>query len=410
MRKLFLYLREWRGTIPGEVTTIRKPMVLFSAPIDARIWREILAGVRAFSGDANGWQVRLVGPAHLTAVINRCQDVAGVIGCIPSRELVETLKGRKIPAVATVDLFPDLDIPLVCQDDEAIGRLAAEECLRRGFVHFGTYGVCVHEFARRRRHGFMARVAEVGHGCVHHSHERGYDPYRLYATPPQEDPALARWLARLPKPAAVFTLNDYFAVHFLEVCAVSGVRVPEDVAVVGVDDEPLWCDLSTPPLASVRTLGEPIGVEAARALQRQMKGDRSPAKPILVAPLSLTLRQSLDILAIDDPAMARALAFLREHAHQAVGVKHILAAAHPLSRRTLESRFEKFLGHGPGEELLRLRLQRAKEMLADPRLSIGQVAERAGLTSLKRFSCVFAQKCGMAPREFRRRLLGSVSE
>ncbi len=384
----------------------RKPksLILFSAAIEDRIWREMLTGVKSRADRIAGCQLRIVSPDFLAAVLREDhRQIDGVIGYLPDRNVLSLLRKRKIPAVATVDLLPHPGVPLVCQDDVKIGRLAAEECLRRGFVNFATYGVETHEFARARERGFTESVTETlpGARIAHYRRMRGYAPSHLHAMPPQTDFGLARWLTRLSKPLVVFALNDYFGAHLMQVCARNDLRVPDEIAVLGADDDPLWCELSDPPLASVRTLGAPIGCTAANLLMRSLDGERISSGSIRLPPLGLTLRRSLDILAIDDLAVARALAFLRNNAHSDIGVKHILAAAHPLSRRTLEIKFKNLLGHGPGAELLRVRIEHARTLLSDPSISVGAVAESCGLKGLKRFSCLFSRKTGMSPSVFR---------
>jgi LacI family transcriptional regulator len=218
------------------------------------------------------------------------------------------------------------------------------------------------------------------------------------------DRAVARWLTLLHKPVGVLAPNDVWAYQLLEVCRQKALRVPDDVALVGVDNDDLLCGLARPPLTSVATPAERVGYEAAALLDRLMaspgRADGAPPLPPL-PPLGVVARQSTDVLMVDDPAVAAAVRFIRERACTPIGVEDLLRAV-PLPRRTLERRFRAALGRGPGEEIRRTRVERARYLLGASRSSMGEVARAAGFADAKHFCVAFRRHTGQSPSSYRR--------
>ena len=195
-------------------------------------------------------------------------------------------------------------------------------------------------------------------------------------------------------------LLTYQAQKLLEVCRELDIAVPEEIAVLGVDNDQLLCELSDPPLSSIICNTQRTGFEAATLLDRMMNGEQIASAPVLVAPLGIQTRQSTDILAIDDPDIATALRFIREHALEGINVADVVRHV-PLSRRVLESRFKKILGRSPHEELTRLKLERIKQLLTETDLSLSEIARRTGFEH-DEYMCVFFRKLeGMPPGQFR---------
>jgi LacI family transcriptional regulator len=215
-----------------------------------------------------------------------------------------------------------------------------------------------------------------------------------------EENDLARWLRGLPKPVGIMASYDIRGQQVLAACRGAGLAVPDEVAVIGVDNDALLCELASPPLSSVIPNAHRAGYEAAALLDQQMAGKRVAATAHLIAPLGIAARQSTDVLAVDDREVARAVQFIREHACEGINVADVLRAV-PLSRRVLEQRFQNLLGRTPREEILQVRLSRVKQLLGETDLPLYLVAERTGFEHVEYLSVVFKRETGRTPSRWR---------
>jgi LacI family transcriptional regulator len=212
---------------------------------------------------------------------------------------------------------------------------------------------------------------------------------------------LCRWLNSLPKPVAIMTCNDVRGQQLIDACQQTNIRVPDQVAVVGVDNDEIVCDFSQPSLSSVELNLKGIGFRAATALNRLMSGQAEP-QLITVEPLGVVTRLSSDMLAVDDPIVAQAVALIREHAYQGINVEQMLDRL-PISRATLERRFAKHFNRSPKEEIMRVRFSCAAKLLRDTDYNLTQVAEMSGCKTAAHLSVVFKTRVGIAPGEYRQR-------
>lgn len=193
---------------------------------------------------------------------------------------------------------------------------------------------------------------------------------------------------------------DYCGRQVLNACRRLGIAVPDEVAVIGVDNDDILCDLADPPMSSVIPNTYRTGYEAAALLARMMAGESVKAEAHLIAPLGVATRQSTDVLAIDDRNIAAAVRFIREHACEGIGVKDVLKAA-PQSRRLLECRFKKLIGRTPHEEIVRVQLNHVKLLLAESDLSLEQISERAGFAHVEYLNAKFHREEGLPPGRYR---------
>jgi LacI family transcriptional regulator len=231
-----------------------------------------------------------------------------------------------------------------------------------------------------------------------------YEPSREVA---QQDWAaleqeIARWLRSLPRPVGVMACYDLRGRQVLDACRRVGLAVPDEVAVVGVDNDELLCSLADPPLSSVQPDARRTGYEAAALLERLMAGAERPrGQAVLVEPLGVVTRRSTDVLAVEDADVSAALRFVRDHACGGIGVKDVLAAV-PLSRRVLEARFRKLLGRSPHAEIARVQFDRVRHLLRETRLPLDEVARRAGFRNGEYLSTAFRRQFGVPPSAYRR--------
>jgi LacI family transcriptional regulator len=210
------------------------------------------------------------------------------------------------------------------------------------------------------------------------------------------------WLDGLPKPVGIMTCNDVRGMQVLESCAARSIPVPDEVAVVGADDDQLLCDLSNPSLSSVSWNLEKAGFRAAELLDAMMTGKKVPSRRIDVEPLWVTARQSTDAVAVEDRDVAAALRFIRQNANRPIGVNHVVAQV-AISRRSLEMRFENCLGRTIRAEIERMRIARTKRLLQETDMAIAKIADAAGFSSLSYLCKVFRRETGETPAQYRRR-------
>jgi LacI family transcriptional regulator len=271
----------------------------------------------------------------------------------------------------------------------------------RRFEHFGYFGSERAGFSRHREKGFAAALQEAGH-TVDACHAEYLPRPASDVSWKQVDRRIGKWLAELPKPVAIMASNDVPARALADMCRQLAVRVPEEVAIVGVDNDEVECRLAHPPISSVQLPSERIGYEAAKLLDRLMAGESPPVEPTFLAPLRVVTRQSTDVFAVEDPDVQRALALIRERCGENIGIDAV--ARHcGTGRRRLERQFRKSLGRTILDEIRRMRIQRASELLVSTNLPTPQIAEKSGFSNARRFAVVFRECTGETPSSYRNR-------
>jgi LacI family transcriptional regulator len=375
--------------------------------------RRILLGIRAYVQTGKPWIFQLGMPsADLNPVLAEW-DPAGVIGYIFTPEHRDQVMALGRPIVNVSSQRLDIALPRVGIENRRVGELAATYFLDRGMHHFAFFGFVKSAYTAERREGYLATLRARGATCDE------YQGAAAAATPPpttstsRAGPAPAgkalrrelesdgRWLRDLPRPCAVFAGDDQRAAYLTEAARVAGVRVPEDVAVLGVNDEELMTGLSNPPLSSIAIPLHRVGYEAAALLDRLLAGEPAPAAPVLLPPVGVVERRSTDVLGIRDEDVRSAVRFIREHVADGINVEDVLRQV-PLSRRALEYRFREALDRTPLEEIQRARVARAKQLLAGTELGMRAVALRSGFANAERLAVVFHQEAGLTPTGYRR--------
>jgi LacI family transcriptional regulator len=362
--------------------------------------RGVLRGIKHYAQRQPHWVLVPLDAEALTLPALRVLRPTGLIAHVFSEALAETLRALRRPVVNTSAVLADLAFPRVGVDHVAVGRLAAEHLRESGLRHFGFVGHPRHFYATQREVGFRQGLGSWG-GSLACYYER---PARSYPQRGQLlalDEGLQRWLRTLPTPVGVFACHDVWGLQVVEACRLAGLRVPEDVAIVGVDNDDLLCELARPPLSSVAVPAERIGAEAAALLDQLLAGAQPPRQPLLIPPLGVVARQSSDVLALRDPDLAAAVRFIRDHGHAPLRVADVLREV-PVGRRSLERRFRALLNRGLWEEIRRVHLERAKDLLATTALSMTEVADQAGFTDQQQLARVFRQETGLTPTAYRR--------
>jgi LacI family transcriptional regulator len=374
--------------------------------------RGIVRGVLRYAESHGPWQVFVE-----TLLDIAVQDIARVppvldgliVDVLSQPELQPWLEKTDLP---TVDVSPDVyDPPLprcphIVPDDFSAGSAAAAYFLNLGFKRFGFVGFPT-AFSTRREQGFVSALAVAGYGA-----RTLVIPQASYGTArlEREEGRLAEFMRNLPKPAALFIVTDMRARDVLHNARRIGIGIPEELAVLAVDNDPLVCETLSPPLSSIPLDGEGAGHRAARLLDGMMtrvraKGRAAPthwrAKTILMRPLAPVTRGSSDVLAIADADVAAAVQLIRERAVVGLALKEVYDLA-SISRRSLEKRFYQHLGRSPGQEIWRVRIEKAQSLLATSALSIKEVAFKAGFGSPEHLAIAFRRKLGQSPSDYRR--------
>jgi len=306
----------------------------------------------------------------------------------------------RTPLIDTAYTLPGLNVPTVDVDHAVVGRLAAEYFLERKFDHFGFFGSESAAYSRIRESAFGERVADAGH-AVSSCHTEYLADLTTPALWKKSAQKARRWLRQLNKPAAILCCEDAPARYLADVCRQIGLKIPEDIALLGSGNDELECGLTQPALSSIAVPSQRIGYEAAALLDRLMSGEAPPREPLLLEPLHVVTRRSTDIMAIEDETVQAALKHIRQHAWEAMSVAKL---AHDIAvgRRLLERRFRAVLGRSVLEEIYRLRVARAKELLTDTHLPITAVAAQSGFPNARRLDVVFAKRTGLTPTAYRR--------
>lgn len=359
--------------------------------------REFAEGIAGFRSEGSAWSICLCPtPVERGIELLRSGACDGAIVHVESDRDRELLPVPGLPAVLIDDAPADADanIGSVGVDQRAVGRLAGEHLAGLGLRETA---MCQREgglFCGSRRAGFIEAVRAAS-GEV--APELAIDPALDAAQIVQR---MIDWLTDLPKPIGVFACDDFGALHVLEAAKRAGLSVPDQVAVLGANDDKLLTKLADPPLSSVQVPLQAVGYEAARMLQEFMAG-RTPAdRRVTYSPIDVASRRSTDVLTVADQDLVDAIKFIRERAHTPIQVVDVLEKV-PVSRRSLERRFRQYLGRSPQQEIQRVRLEKARSLLADSDRPIHEVATQSGFHDPDRMAAVFRKVVGMTPSDYR---------
>jgi LacI family transcriptional regulator len=351
------------------------------------------------------YKKRPVSKPRQGASINLCRlGATGVIGRIQLPAVAQTVLASGLPLIAIDRTEEQLDgrnplskVSEICADSNQAGRIAAEHLLERGFVHFAFCGYHGRIWSQRRQEGFSACLKK--HRFISYN---VYDPprRRLTLSWDLEQPQVIAWLRSLPRPVGIMACNDIRGRQVIEAALAAGLKIPDDVAVVGVDDDRLLCDMANPPLSSVVLNLEHAGYRAAEHLDGLMSGRTKQPQQIFVEALWVTARRSTDIVAVEDRHVAAALRFIRDHFRQPIAIEDVVGEA-AVSRRSLEIHFQRSLGRSIREEIQRARLAWSKKLLLETSLSAEKIAQVSGFSSLSYMSSVFRRELDLAPVQYR---------
>jgi LacI family transcriptional regulator len=367
--------------------------------------RGLLHGIIAFVRDHPGWIVDFpeISRGELATDFLQRWRGDGIIARIETQPIATALARRKRIAIVDTSAGRFLpNVPWVESDDLAVATLAFDHFNQRSFQQLAYCGDDRFHWSRLRQQAFqqIAATKRV--------------PIATWNLPARLSPAAAQrrliqWLQGLPRPIGILACYDLMGRWLLETCREASLAVPGEVAVLGVDDDHFICNLTTPSLSSVQLDAPRTGYLAATLLDAQMDGKPIPTLGHYIAPLGIAARGSTDTQALGDPMLATALQFIHQRAHEGIRVDDVLRHV-PLSRRVLESRFRKWLGRSPHEEIERVRMAQVMRLLRESDLSIDQIATRTGFPDSRYMATAFKRRTGQSPRSFRAASTGPNAE
>lgn len=325
----------------------------------------------------------------------------GVLTVFHQRQDIATyLSHLKIPVVSLSQHRSDIDLPRVTGDHQQVGILAAEHFAERGFQHVAWFSTTCSPPQ-------VLRFTGLCHGCRTQGLRQ---PYRwiweeVAGNNPEDWQGMRNWLATLlhqtPKPLAILAYNDYDASKILDICRMLKTTVPEEIAILGVDDNELICLNQPVPLSSIRHDLVKVGYQGAQLLDALIDGVKPPSGAILIPPSGITLRQSTDQTAIPVPTVREAIRFIKDNLYRSFGVDEV-AGATGVSRSTLDRLFQQHLARSVHSEILRARLAMAKHLLTRTDLPLSEIAQQSGFCHAQYFNNVFRKTVGHTPHAYRK--------
>ena len=361
--------------------------------------RDLIAGISKYSRLHGPWtfyaEIPFFGPADGPSF--NFDELDGLIVHIPDPRVINQAVSKGLPAIVRGFQGPVPDVPNFIGDNKAVGKMAAEHFLGQGLKNFGFYGYSGVTWSQDRRDSFSEWIAQAGFATQLYCPPRK----KRNQTIQHEIQLLSNWLKQLPKPAGVLACNDDRGMDITHACRFGGIRVPDEVAVIGVDNEKTICELANPPLSSIARSFDHAGYRAAELLDRMMNGVAVTGENVLVVPTKVVLRQSTDILAVDDDVVVEVVRFIRNNAARPICVEDVLNEV-IISRRYLDQKFNTALGHSVHEEIARIRTERIAQMLLETDRTISQIAYDLGFTSPDHIGRFFRRHKGINPSDFRR--------
>lgn len=362
--------------------------------------RNVLRGVLRYASEHPDVQVEGASSPTIAATVFRQLPPDGIIS-----NYYNPKQRYDVPCVFTV--YPDKGPLCVLMDDAKTGALAVRHFLDRGFRNFAYSGFGGEWWSDARERGFKAAIREMvptfpgeiptfTDARFKASRWDTFSTHRLIA-----------WLRQLPTPVAIFTSNDSRGREVITAALMAGLRVPEEVSVLGVDNDDIECEMATIPLSSIAYPSLEVGYKAAETLVRIIRGEKVSKAPIYISPSTIQTRRSTDILAVEDDVASTAYRFIREHIAEPIGIEDIAKAA-GVSRRTLQLRYRSVLGRTVHEDLAQTRLNTARKLILETNLPIKEIALRTGFQNSIYLSKVFRRELDITPASLRRQPVRTI--
>ncbi len=395
-------------TSNSEFGTIRRPVVGVAVDAMMSFGRQILRGLAQYANLKRRWL--LIEDFQLDSTTARIwPQCDGIIVPSSSPELLKQFQRRCQHLISCSGGADRNTYNVVCMDDLAVGRMAGQhlrDCQLQNFAFYGDPGFPV---SVNRFQGFQQILAEHGQSCAQCPVVYHWAPHPYGSVRPEWG-SLIRWVESLPKPVGIMTMDDMAARDMAGACLHGGIVVPDQVAIIGVNNDDLLCESAWPPISSVQLGAERLGYNAARMMDRLLSGAklRRKERTVIIQPTNVIRRTSTNVMAVKDPVVAEALRFIHEHACNPCSVRDVLKHI-PVNRRWLERQFAALINRSPHDEIVHVRMQAACRMLLQPEFTLDEVASACGFFNTGSFSRTFSQRTGETPAAYRRKRRAAVS-
>ncbi len=367
--------------------------------------KNLLRGITRYSKDHGPWTFCKM-PTYFRETIGidgilqwaKEWEADGIIGQFYNDEEVKKFTQANIPVIAQDFKERFTDIPNITGNYRETGKLGAEYFLKKGFKNFAFYGFGNIVWSRERAEGFKDRIQESGFEVHYHELQESRSSDLWYYKPS----ALSDWLKSLPKPIALMTCDDNQGHHITEAARHAGIRIPDEVSVLGVDNDEMICDLSDPPLSSIELDSEKSGYEVARLMEQMIESNTCSGPDVIVKATQVVTRHSTDIFASKDKYIVSALKYIHGNLDKNLKVDQVLKEV-PLSRRSLEKRFMLTTGYPVYEYIYNQRIEKFTQLLLETEMTIFEIALDLGLSDSKNIARQFKQIKGLTPMEYRKK-------
>ena len=379
----------------------RKKNILLLIESSSAYGRMLLKGISQYVRERDQWTLHIEdrGLLPVPAVLFHGWNGDGIISRTPNQQFQNALNKCQCPVVELLKADPLVDME-VRPDEDMTTRMCIDHYLERRITSIAFYAFGNSWWIQRRHDLFLEITQRLGIKTY-----RFMDASSRKATPKPEweekyEKPLKDWLKTLPYRTGIIVVNDAQAVRVLNACRLLGINIPEQLAVVGADNDDNLCNLTTPTLSSIDRNVEMVGYKAAELLDIKIARKKMPPIPILVPPKRIVVRRSTDIMAIDDPDIIAAIHYISEFATQEITVDEVAKHVN-LSHSTLCRLFQKELKRSPKEEIIRVRLNHAMFLLAQSHLSLRAIAKQCGYKTVEHFSAIFKSNTGETPISYR---------
>lgn len=368
--------------------------------------RRLCEGIIRFARERTNWTLRIVDFMNLPQIAHN-KDIDGFIARVMDDRAEEQLRATGKPVVDVFFERPRMGFAAADQNALLVGQMAAQHFIEHRFTNFAFCGYNGRSYSDRRRDAFMQ--------CL----EQNHFPCAVYRTPPSalkdfnnsvvlqerfgfasDHRALRTWISRLPKPVGVFCSHDMRAYHLAEACRSQGLQIPEDVAILGADDDELVCNFSDPPLSSIDQNAFGIGYAAAKTLESMLQNPDVVPSPVLIDPIRLIERESTRIYTVSPPWLSDALIFIRRNISNNITASDVYAAVGK-SHTLVDSAFRRTFGTSVQKTIIRTRLEEAKRLIRDTSLTLTEIAAKTGFSTAQYFCSSFSKTFGTSPSAYR---------
>lgn len=385
--------------LPGMKRKRHIPRVLLLVEVSRIFGRRVIEGVSQYAREHGPWSIFFEdwGLDVVSTAPFMEWRFDGVISRAMNAKVAKFIRAAQLPRVELLGMSPKDPVD-VKMDIGLAAKMAVEHFLNHGYRHFAFCTVAFNWWTVEHDKRFREAVEEKGYQS--HTYSTCATNKSVFFWNRFHEKEVAKWLRRLPRPIGIYAGADNIAVHLLDLCGRMKISVPDEIAILGIGNDPLLCESTRPTLSSLDIDAHRIGYEAAKLLHKRMAGRTGPSTTILVPPSHIVTRQSTDHLAVEDPDIQQAMLWIQASACTGLTVEY-LAQKIGMSQKVLERRFRYYFGTTPKKELIQVRIDKAKMLLAQTEETIDSIVRKCGFNSRAYFMQAFCRNVGMTPGAYR---------